>query len=261
MRKCLKCQKQTNNKKFCSDICRYDYIPPNAKSLNPNILNEYYHTQDMSVNDIAKILDVCPYTVYKYIKKYKIIRKKRYKDYTGQRVGNSLVLSLIDGDYKPKKWKVKCDCGIIFETTSGTIARSPHLSCKDCMYKSRRHSIRLTPYIWNIIVRGARERNIDILVSREEAYNLLVSQNYKCALTGIDIGYSDTTRGHVAGQSTASLDRIDNTLGYIEGNIQWVHKTVNMMKHTSNQDDFIYWCQLIAQHQKSYRKYLVESYS
>jgi hypothetical protein len=50
--------------------------------------------------------------------------------------------------------------------------------------------------------------------------------------------------------STASIDRIDSSKGYEEGNIQWVHKHVNFMKRTYSQDYFIDMCKKIAEHNK-----------
>lgn len=48
---------------------------------------------------------------------------------------------------------------------------------------------------------------------------------------------------------TASLDRIDSTKGYVVGNVQRVHKSVNMMKQSLPNHIFIDWCQKIAKHQ------------
>ena len=45
---------------------------------------------------------------------------------------------------------------------------------------------------------------------------------------------------------TASLDRIDSSKGYIEGNIQWVHKDINRMKGDSSDNDFIKLCKIIS---------------
>ena len=45
---------------------------------------------------------------------------------------------------------------------------------------------------------------------------------------------------------TASLDRIDPTKGYIEGNIQWVHKDVNRMKMDFTETRFLELVNLIA---------------
>jgi len=45
---------------------------------------------------------------------------------------------------------------------------------------------------------------------------------------------------------TASIDRINNSRGYLKGNIQLVHKDINFMKGKMSQDDFIKMCKLVA---------------
>jgi len=47
-------------------------------------------------------------------------------------------------------------------------------------------------------------------------------------------------------QQTASLDRIDSSKGYIEGNVQWVHRKINMMKQSYTQEEFIELCQAVV---------------
>jgi hypothetical protein len=51
----------------------------------------------------------------------------------------------------------------------------------------------------------------------------------------------------VADPSDASLDRIDSSKGYIDGNVQWVHKEVNEMKMQATQNEFIEYCNLVAE--------------
>ena len=46
----------------------------------------------------------------------------------------------------------------------------------------------------------------------------------------------------------ASLDRIDSSLGYIEGNVQWVERKVNIIKRELKQEEFIKLCQDIVNH-------------
>jgi len=50
--------------------------------------------------------------------------------------------------------------------------------------------------------------------------------------------------------TTASVDRIDSSIGYVMGNIQWVHKDINKMKSDFSQELFIAWCGLVASHQQ-----------
>ena len=46
---------------------------------------------------------------------------------------------------------------------------------------------------------------------------------------------------------SASLDRIDNNIGYIEGNVQWVHKWINVMKGAMSNECFIFLCNKVAE--------------
>lgn len=82
---------------------------------------------------------------------------------------------------------------------------------------------------------SAALRGIEWNVSFEYLADLLIEQDFKCALTGWDIHAMEVN-------SPASLDRIDSSLGYIEGNVQWVTSKVNMMKQHYSQQDFIDVC-------------------
>jgi hypothetical protein len=115
-------------------------------------------------------------------------------------------------------------------------------------------SVRLTPSIWKRILQAAKTRNLEVDITLNDAYSLLVEQNHKCALTGVDISFADTSKEHNTGKTTASLDRIDSSKGYIKGNIQWVHKIINMMKRSSSQDEFKLWCRLVVVHNQKMLK-------
>jgi hypothetical protein len=82
-------------------------------------------------------------------------------------------------------------------------------------------------------------RRIDWDVSFDYLAELLIEQDFKCALTGWDIHAMEVN-------SPASLDRIDSSIGYVEGNLQWVNSKVNMMKQQYSQDDFIKVCLAVA---------------
>lgn len=47
-------------------------------------------------------------------------------------------------------------------------------------------------------------------------------------------------------EASASLDRIDSSKGYEQGNVQWVHKDINNMKQSFSQDKFIDWCKKVV---------------
>jgi hypothetical protein len=83
-------------------------------------------------------------------------------------------------------------------------------------------------------------RGLDWKITFEYLADLLIEQDFKCSLTGWDIDAMESNN------NTASLDRIDSSKGYIEGNVQWVHKMVNMSKQQYTQEEFINMCTAVA---------------
>lgn len=99
---------------------------------------------------------------------------------------------------------------------------------------------------WNNVINGAKTRKIEFSITIEYAWNLYIIQNKKCKLSSMDIEFN------ACKNNTASLDRIDPTKGYINGNIQWLHKEVNFAKQSMTNEEFINLCQKVAQtHQQS----------
>lgn len=47
---------------------------------------------------------------------------------------------------------------------------------------------------------------------------------------------------------SASLDRIDNSLGYTIDNVQCIHKTLNAMRRQYSVEEYIHWCSLVHNH-------------
>lgn len=94
---------------------------------------------------------------------------------------------------------------------------------------------------WKNLKNGAKTREIDFLVTPEEAWNLYINQNRKCALSGQVIGFERCKN------NTASLDRIDVTKPYIIGNLQWVHRDINFAKQSMDNSEFIKMCKLVAE--------------
>jgi hypothetical protein len=110
----------------------------------------------------------------------------------------------------------------------------------------------------NTIKQKANQRNIEFNITVEYLWELFLLQNKKCKLSNIDLKLytyniwtsTGKSRHHNTSIMNASLDRIDSNLGYIEGNVQWVHKVVNIMKNTLTNDEFIYFCEQIYKNNK-----------
>lgn len=142
---------------------------------------------------------------------------------------------------------VNCEyCGKDFDKSSCEIERRPTHFCSHNCYE-----LSLNKNVFNVFLKQARHgikqkrknRNLEFSITSEELEEVWNSQNGKCNLTGesLTLGKSrtDSTR-------TASLDRIDSSVGYVKSNVQWLHKHVNNMKQSLNESYFIEMCRKIV---------------
>jgi hypothetical protein len=177
-------------------------------------------------------------------------------DITGRKFGKLNIISL---DHKDKRgqlyWKCKCDCGKEKSIRGSNIRSGMTVSC-GC-YRSELVGLKLgnKHHCWKgcgeipmgyylQLKKGALERNLTFNISIADIWKLFLSQQRKCALSSLPIIFQSKQR---AFDGTASLDRIDSSKGYIEGNLQWVHKDVNFMKRNFEQSYFIELCKNIVE--------------
>jgi hypothetical protein len=63
-----------------------------------------------------------------------------------------------------------------------------------------------------------------------------------CALSGVKMTY---IAGNGRVPTNISLDRINSSVGYLRGNVQFVCDVVNRMKQDLTQIDLVMWCERI----------------
>lgn len=154
-------------------------------------------------------------------------------------------------------WLCKCDCGNEKVYSSDHLTRKKH-SVKSCgcqrTWKGANHKQwsgvgdMSGDWWYSHVLRERKQKRrtpIPVTVTKEDAWELFLKQDRKCALSGVSIEISGNHR-----TNTASIDRIDSSKGYELDNIQWVHKHVNFMKRTYSQEYFIQMCKNITEHSK-----------
>ncbi len=156
-----------------------------------------------------------------------------------------------------KMFLVQCDCGKVEVKRQDRVISGKTTSCKSCASKRtvlkypmpvhRTGFKELSGTYYLSLKSGASRRQLEFTVSAEYLYNLWVQQDCKCALTGIPIYLSNKIKNNNVDweANTASPDRIDNSLGYVEGNIQWVHKRVNRLKNNYSLAELLFWSKLL----------------
>ena len=178
-------------------------------------------------------------------KKVKSCGCLKSRDLSGVEYGWGTVLCSTDKRRDRKVvWRLRCKCGIEYEANTSDLSTGNIKSCGCMIYRKCYGDI--SGSFYSQIRKGARERNIEFDVSIEDLYSLFVNQEKRCSLTGVDLSIQRSAKKHYQGLTTASLDRIDRTKGYVEGNIQWVHKKVNFMKQSMNNQELLAWCEKVV---------------
>jgi len=105
----------------------------------------------------------------------------------------------------------------------------------------------ITGNCWQTIIYNAKRRKIVVDITREYIAEVFKKQGGYCYLTGehiiLDTNYKQKSR-----YRTASLDRIDNNLGYIEGNVAWCHKDINQSRKDLPLDYYVELCRMIVEY-------------
>lgn len=140
-------------------------------------------------------------------------------------------------------WQVQCQCGEITYKHSSTLIHGKTKSCKSCCKTNNNLNTCILRY-WKKVKIRASNKQLEFTISPEFLQELYEIQNRKCALSQLPIEFSK--RFEETKHQSASLDRIDNTKGYTEDNIQWVHKDINFMKGSLEQNYFIELCQQVV---------------
>lgn len=112
---------------------------------------------------------------------------------------------------------------------------------KSCHWKGSQN----IPYSYYTgIKNGAISRKIEFKIQINDLEALWKKQKGICAISQLPLSFSDKVTDR--SKTTASLDRIDSSMGYTKDNIQWIHKDINRMKQDLNEDVFINYCKRIA---------------
>ena len=116
--------------------------------------------------------------------------------------------------------------------------------CKSCSGHINNFAGRVgpMPITWYEVKRkGGISRGYTWDLTPQYILDMYNNQKGKCALTGWPIGWPD--RGLTA---TVSIDRIDSDEGYLQGNVQLLHKDVNMAKQQFSQEYFVHMCESVS---------------
>lgn len=139
-----------------------------------------------------------------------------------------------------------CDCGQLTKINRSKFGLTKSCGCRLSVKWEKNPNWtgygKLQGGIWEQYVRNAKKRKISFDLSIKDAWEAFESQHGKCAITNVEIKLGRRHRE----ETTASLDRIDNKIGYKKNNVHWVHKKINQIKMDMPLDEFISWCERVT---------------
>lgn len=145
-----------------------------------------------------------------------------------------------------------CSCGNIKKLRASELLDGTTTQCKKCSVREKSSNWRgvgkVPRTVFTTIKLRANARNKKFDITLEYISNLYDQQGGKCALSGLPISFGEDGKNLSYAIGSASLDRIDSSIGYVEGNVQWVHKHVNSMKNAYDMEYFIQLCREVITH-------------
>ena len=145
------------------------------------------------------------------------------------------------------EWLVQCDCGSTRWIQGNELMDSNRcFQCQKCAQKERGEKDKvnngkvgdLDANKFGKIRKRAESSNIPFSLTIEYLWNLFQEQNQVCAITG----------EYIPSIKEASLDKIDSSKGYIEGNVQWVTQQANLSKHIMTMEQLYEFCRKVLNH-------------
>lgn len=220
-----------------------------ADTLTFEFLDEQYLTIGKSIAAIAIESGFDKETISKYLKLHnipiRIARGRPPKQMIGQTFGRLAVVEFSHSLDGRAWWKCRCRCGKELPVCGKELRRKGNkrtVSCGSCPVKLSPNGT-IPQVFFTKVLHGAKARALDVTVTIDELEQIFLSQQGKCALSGLPIVMSHKSR-----LCTASLDRKDSSRGYETDNVQFVHRFVNLMKLDFKEEVFVKLCAAIAKH-------------
>lgn len=229
-----------------------------VKKLNEfNVIDLYQSGK--TIVEITKITNCGSTTISNFLKDNNIEIRKAVKRDTlreipiiGDKFGQWTIISteiksgsqLKGNDDRSLYWRVQCKCGENSWRLATHLKNGKTNACKACCKRGDVSNFIHSKFENTLNGLKTRKKVGQMKFNITEEYlEKLYQDNHICSYTGIDLSYNSNLN---VKDNLLSLDRIDSNQGYIEGNIQLVHKDINMMKGSLSHDKFIELCILVA---------------
>ena len=178
-------------------------------------------------------------------------------DLVNKRFGKLIALELLEEvNYnRTRMWRCICDCGREVKRASTKLKNKEIHSC-GCVAHLRNATTTAGESGLNSLYSSyrsaANRRNLLFNIDKAKFKSLTKANCYYCGISPekVQYGSRNAKRGFGAYQYNG-IDRVDNTLGYIEGNIVTCCSICNLAKHNHTSEEFANWMARMIRYQIS----------
>lgn len=198
-----------------------------------------------TVKELCILFECSHPTIVRKLKKYGIkpVRYKgNFKNLKDEKFGFLTVKHRVENNKDSRAvWVCECVCGKLVKCSGKDLRSGHNISC-GC--KNKGYDGIVPGYFFSTIKCRANNKKREFNIDYKYVCDLFDKQNGLCALTGRKINFSiNKVEFEYDRTTTASLDRIDSSKGYIKGNVQWIHKDLQRIKSDYKQEDFFKLCE------------------
>jgi hypothetical protein len=168
------------------------------------------------------------------------------------------VLSLVEEDIrgiKYNKWDTVCICGN-HKVVMGKDLKSGRTKSCGCLHIDVVHRKYGGNSAKNEVIHdymlGAKTRNLEVSISRDDFEKLFIQNCFYCNSIPLKI-----RKSHGFTFAYNGVDRVDNTRGYIAGNVVPCCKICNAAKSAMSLEDFIAWIERLTGNINNLRQKLI----
>ncbi len=179
------------------------------------------------------------------------------RDFIGKRFGRVLVVRFLGWkpvDYKwtPRlpMWECQCDCGNTWITKGHTFSKAARttLSCgcfraevsaAVCRGRSKPFGESYKNFVVGRVRAGAKIRDLPFTLTTGEAVGLMTQACHYCGDPPSELRKSQSDAVNRGAFLTGGIDRVDNALGYVPGNVVPSCFLCNIMKGNKTTKEFL----------------------
>lgn len=170
----------------------------------------------------------------------------RFVDLTGQKFGKLTAVGCLGVVKQNRRWICECDCGDITTVSVGNLTKIPGTRSCGCENKYRKKDPGVAAKR-EILCRykvSARDRGFEWTLTEEDFEKLT---SLPCQYCGGLPATTFTTLSKNGSFTYNGIDRVNNSLGYISGNVVSCCSTCNRAKLMMSVDEFLAWARRVVQ--------------